>query len=78
MSRRRFTAPDVAFPTSELKIASLRDRLEAAGRQVALLLADRSVARARVVELERNRCAACQAIRTEAGRAYTASLEARP
>jgi hypothetical protein len=74
MSRRRFTAPDAALPTHELQIANLRDGLERAGRQISLLLADCSVARARVAELERHRCAACQAMRTEAGRAYTASL----
>lgn len=74
MSRRHFTARDVALPTSELQIADLRERLEKVSGQIRLLMHERDVARARVRELERNRCAACQETRSEAGRAYTASL----
>jgi hypothetical protein len=74
MSRRHFTAADVALPTHELQLASLRDRLSSVGREINLLVHERSVARARVAELERNRCEACQEKRTEAARAYFASL----
>jgi hypothetical protein len=74
MSRRHFTAADVALPTHELQLADLRDHMETIKREITRVIFERDVARARVTELERNRCEACQATATLAAREYAESL----